>query len=200
MYVVLDFEFNQAYDFINNTKGKSNPKCRFEIIQIGAVKLNNNFEITSSFNELIKPQIYKKIHPHVQKITGLSDKDFVDCLSFTKIYPNFLKFLEKDSHIMCTWGNSDIRALYRNLKYYNLINSPTLIKYIDVQNIATKYLNYTKGGVIGLKNAVDMLDIKTSEHFHNAYYDALYTAKVFQVVKSEKLQLKLFNSTRIKNC
>ena len=25
MYIVLDFEFNQSYNFINNTKGEPNP-------------------------------------------------------------------------------------------------------------------------------------------------------------------------------
>ncbi|MCI8806222.1 MAG: exonuclease domain-containing protein [Clostridiales bacterium] len=198
MYVVLDLEFNQAYDFVNNTKGEPKPNCRFEIIQIGAIKLNDNFEIVDSFNKLIKPQIYKRIHPHVQKITGFSDNDFINCLSFTEIYSDFLKFLGNGSYIMCTWGNSDIRALYRNLTYYNLITPPTLIKYIDVQNIATKYLNYDRGGAIGLKNAIDMLNIKTGEFFHNAYYDALYTTEVFKIVKPEKIQLKLFNSKRIK--
>jgi len=198
MYVVLDLEFNQAYDFANNTKGEVNPNCRFEIIQIGAIKLNDDFETVNSFNKLIKPRIYKRIHPHVQKITGFSDDDFTDCLPFTEIYSDFVKFLGNDSYIMCTWGNSDIRALYRNLTYYKLITPPTLIKYIDVQNIATKYLNYNKGGAIGLKNAIDMLNIKTGEFYHNAYYDALYTTEVFRIVKPEKIQLKLFNSKRIK--
>ena len=198
MYIVLDFEFNQAYDFASNTKGEANPKCRFEIIQIGAIKLNNDFETVDSFDKLIKPQIYKRIHPHVQKITGFSDNDFIDCPLFTEVYPEFLEFIGKDSYIMCTWGNSDIRALYRNLTYYKLITPPILIKYIDVQNMATKYLNYSKGGVIGLKNAIDMLNIKTGEFFHNAYYDALYTTEVFKIIKSEKIQLKLFNSKRIK--
>ncbi len=201
MYIVLDFEFNQSYNFINNTKGEPNPKCRFEIIQIGAVKLDNNLKITDSFNELIKPQIYKDIHPHVQKITGFSINNFIGCNSFIDVYAKFSNFIAKDSKtspILCTWGNSDIRALYRNLTYYNIVTPPIIIKYIDIQNIATKYLNYNKGGAIGLKNAVDMLNIKTNELYHNAYYDALYSAEVFKIVKSDKEQLKIFNSKRIK--
>ena len=206
MYIVLDFEFNQAYDFANNSKGEPDPKCRFEIIQIGAVKLDDNFKIVGSFNKLIKPNIYKRIHPHVQKITGFVNDNFTNCASFIDVYKKFSEFMGLNEScktntpdpILCTWGNSDIRALYRNLAYYNLITSPAIISYIDVQSIATKFLNYNRGGAIGLKNAVDMLQIKTDEFYHNAYYDALYTAQVFRKVKSDKLQFKIFNSKRIK--
>ncbi len=198
MYIVLDLEFNQAYDFVNNTKGEPDPNCRFEIIQIGAVKLNDDFKIIDSFNKLIKPQIYKNIHPHVQKITGFVNDNFTNANTFPEVYADFNKFIGDDSPIMCTWGNSDIRALYRNLTYYKLIDSPIIIQYIDVQNIATKFLKYNRGGAIGLKNAVDMLGIKTNEFYHNAYYDALYTAQVFRIVKSDQIQFKIFNSKRIK--
>jgi len=201
MYIVLDLEFNQPFDFINNTKGVPDKRCPFEIIQIGAVKLDDNFNKLDSFNMLIKPQIYKKMHPHVQKITGFTDDSFENCRTFSEVYSDFAKFMANSQNaapILCTWGNSDISALYKNLKYYSVIKSPIIIKYVDVQDIATKYLNYKKGGAIGLKNAVDMLGIKTSEFYHNAYYDALYTAEVFRIVKSEKISLKIFNSKRIK--
>ncbi len=196
-YIVLDFEFNQAYDFDADTKGEPDPKCRFEIMQIGAVKLDDNFEMVGSFNEMIKPQIYKKIHPHVRKITGFVDEDFVDCKSFVEVYNDFKNFIGDEEALFCVWGNSDIRALYRNLTYYDLIKSPVIIQYIDVQSIATKYLNYSRGGAIGLKNAVDLLDIKTEECYHNAYYDALYTSEVFKKVKEDNIQIKIFNSKRI---
>ena len=37
MFTILDFEFNQAFS-MNNCKDMVNPKCRFEIIQIGAAQ------------------------------------------------------------------------------------------------------------------------------------------------------------------
>ena len=86
MYIVLDLEFNQAFDFTTGTKSEPDPKCRFEIIQFGAVKLDDNFNIVGSFDKLVKPQIYKKIHPHVQKITGLSNSDFINCKSFNEYF------------------------------------------------------------------------------------------------------------------
>lgn len=198
-YIVLDLEFNQAFDFEDGNKTILNPQCRFEVIQIGAVKLNENLETIDKSNFLIKPQIYKRIHPYVEKITGLNIKDFEDKQSFPEVFEQFKEFssYEDNEKIFCVWGNSDIRALYRNIAFYNLIKPPIIIKYIDVQKLATSYLKYSKGGTIGLKNAVESFGLPTDEQFHNAYYDAIYTAEIFKIVKTPTVPIKIFNSNHI---
>ena len=57
-YIVFDLEWNQ------NPSGKKtrNDRLPFEIIEIGAVKVNSKKEITDHFHRLIKPQVYKWIH------------------------------------------------------------------------------------------------------------------------------------------
>ena len=66
MLTVLDLEFNQAYDFgDDSSQAEPNPKCRFEIIQIGAVKVDDNFKVHDKFNIYIKPTLYPRIHPYV---------------------------------------------------------------------------------------------------------------------------------------
>ena len=51
MFTILDFEFNQAFS-MNNCKDMVNPKCRFEIIQIGAVKVENG-QIVDKFSTFV---------------------------------------------------------------------------------------------------------------------------------------------------
>lgn len=46
-----------------------------EIIQIGAIKLNQTLEVVDSFNERIAPQYYTELHPKVAEITKLSNRD-----------------------------------------------------------------------------------------------------------------------------
>jgi inhibitor of KinA sporulation pathway (predicted exonuclease) len=196
MYTVLDFEFNQAFDFEDEAVAV-NPKCRFEIIQIGAVKVDKNFKITDSFDRLIKPQIYPRMHPYVQKITGWTNDSFKNEEDFPQVYKAFRDFIGEDK-ILCTWGSSDINALYRNLTYHKLVHTPVIIEYMDLQNIVTKKLHYSRGGTIGLKNAVELLGIKEEQQFHNALCDAIYTAKVFEAVAPDKPEIKIFNSAHIK--
>jgi hypothetical protein len=198
MLTVLDFEFNQAFDF-GNGNGEPNPNCRFEIIQIGALKLDDNYNIVDKFVANIKPSLYKRIHPYVEKITGLTDNDFKDAPDFITIYKDFRNFIA-DSMVLGTWGYSDIKALFRNVTFYNIIKPPVIIEYVDIQKIATQYLKYSKGGTIGLKNAVEALDIKIDEnmHFHNALSDAYYTSMVLKKINPDNLPVRIFNSKHIK--
>ena len=197
-YIVLDLEFNQGFDFEKNKSVNLIPSCRFEIIQIGAVKLNEKFKIIDKFNEYIKPNLYKEIHPYVEKITGLTKEFLDDKPLFQEVEPKFKKFIgNEDECIFCVWGKSDLRALYRNLAYYNFIKKDLILKYIDIQAKATKYLKFSKGGVIGLKSAIEMFNLPIEEDFHNALNDAIYTAKILKILKSEKMNIKIFNSKNI---
>ncbi len=197
MLTVIDLEFNQAFDF-GDGNGEPNPDCRFEIIQIGAVKVDKSFKVSDKFNIYIKPTLYPRIHPYVEKITGFKNEDFIYAPRFTEAYKKFRAFLGDDT-VLGTWGYSDIKALYRNVTFNDIVKPPVIIEYVDIQKIATRYLKFSKGGTIGLKNAVEALEIKTDEdkQFHNALGDAYYTAKVLEKIKPEKLPVRIFNSKHI---
>lgn len=200
MLTVVDLEFNQAFDFGDgNSIIEPNPNCRFEIIQIGAVKINNEYKVIDKFNIYIKPTLYPRIHPYVEKITGFKTEDFSFAPRFKEAYSKFRYFLGNDT-VLGTWGYSDIKALFRNITFNEIMEPPIIIKYVDIQKIATKHLKYSRGGAIGLKNAVDALNITIDEnnHFHNALGDAYYTAKVLETINPKELPVRIFNSKHIK--
>lgn len=196
MYTFLDFEFNQAFDF-NDEPVEVNPECRFEIIQIGAVRMDENYNIGDEISIKIRPTIYPRMHPYVTKITGITIDELMDKPTFPQAYKMFREFIGSD-RLLCTWGTSDVRALYRNMVYHKVTQPPVRIEYIDVQSIATKFLKYSHGGNIGLKNAVEALELPVDERFHDACCDALYTAKVFKKINPQKPEIKIFNSAHLK--
>ena len=57
-YIVLDLEWNQSPD----GKGTQRKEIPFEIVEIGAVKLNAKFEIADTFSEIVAPSVYKEMH------------------------------------------------------------------------------------------------------------------------------------------
>ncbi len=196
MYTFLDFEFNQAFDFTDEPV-PVNENCRFEIIQIGAVRMDDSYNIKDEISIMIKPTIYPRMHPYVTKITGITAEDLQDKPFFPEAYRQFRQFIGSD-RLLCTWGTSDIKALYRNMIYHHVAEPPVRIEYIDVQHIATRYLKFSHGGNIGLKNAVEALNLPADEQFHDACCDALYTARVFKAIHPEKPEIKIFNSTHLK--
>lgn len=191
-YIVLDLEFNQAFPFPNGRKAEPNPECPFEIIQIGAVKLNENFEQVATFNQMIAPQLYPRLHPYVEKITGIRQRDLKNQPAFAEAYAAFLEFIGKEPAILCTWGGDDIKSLYRNILYHNLDADAMTDQYLNIQPFASAYLHHEAGKAIGLKNAVTELGLPENASYHNALHDAAYTADIFRIVRPDKLHPETF--------
>lgn len=189
-YVIIDLEFNQPFNFPNGKRYRVVPLCPFEIIQIGAVKVNEQFEVMDTFNSFVKPVMYPRIHPFVEKITGIKRNNLVDADGFEKVFVEFLKFLgdkNRDNIIFCIWGNDDLKFLFRNILFHKMDIDNVSRKYVNVQNYASRYLKVPQGQAVGLKSAVNELTIEPNLSFHNALNDALYTAKIFDIVKPEKI-------------
>ena len=57
-YIIFDLEWNQGAP---EEAGKVET-LPFEIVEIGAVKLNDSREMISEFSELVKPQVYTQMN------------------------------------------------------------------------------------------------------------------------------------------
>ena len=192
-YIVFDLEFNQGYNFGVEPKTITNPKCPFEIIQIGAIKLNENLERIGSLDILIKPEIYTTLNPFVKELTGITIDDLNDGKSFKEMYSEFSEFMKSDKSVLCVWGVADIKELFRNIAYHELDLSLVPTEYINIQSFTSKELNCQKGINIGLGNAAKLLGIPIENQFHDAFNDAFYTAEVFKKIYSSEIKVKIYN-------
>lgn len=191
-YIVLDLEFNQPYNFRSGKRTVLDPQLPFEIIQIGAVKMDDSFNITEKFNYFIKPQVYHRIHPIVEKLTGITLDKLKNGDNFLGAYRSFTNFIGTEEAVLCSWGIDDIKSLFRNILYHKCDQTQITKKYLNIQGFATKYLNFEAGNSIGLKSAVELLNIPEESQYHDALNDAYYTALVFQLVKPETLEPLIF--------
>jgi DNA polymerase III epsilon subunit-like protein len=192
-YIIFDLEFNQGYNFTKEVKTVINPKCPFEIIQIGAVKLNENFETIGTLDMLVKPQIYTELNPFVRGITGLTMEELDKGKSFNEMYTEFSEFIKTDRCILCVWGVADIKELFRNIEFHELDTTIVPTEYINIQSYTSKELNCEKGINIGLSNAAKLLDIPIDSQLHNAFNDAYYTTEVFKKIYSKEIKAKIYN-------
>ena len=70
-YIVFDLEWNQGY----SSKEESYKSLPFEIIEIGAVKLDESFNIIDSFHRIIKPVVYTELFKYTRELIPLTEKD-----------------------------------------------------------------------------------------------------------------------------
>lgn len=167
-YVVLDLEWNNSYSKKN--KGFVN-----EIIEIGAVIVNKEFEVIDTFSVFIKSQLSRKLTTRVKKLTNISNEDIRTGLPFSKAFSEFSKWLGVRDHIILTWGDADIRVLIDNYKYFNGIEVvPFLKKYIDLQKYFQQAFGLSGARQIGLTAAAELCNIDSSEYSaHRALEDSL---------------------------
>ena len=93
-YVVVDFEWNQS-PYGKNT---SNKRLPFEIIEIGAVKLDEELNKISSFDRLIRPEVYLKLHKAIEKMLPITMRDLQKGKSFTEAVYDFLQSPQYNPH------------------------------------------------------------------------------------------------------
>lgn len=192
-YIVFDLEFNQDYSAIKGNKNRIPSKCPFEIIQIGAIKLDENLQTIGSLDRLIKPEIFTDLNPFVEEITGITMEQLNTARTFKEVYMELAELLKSERTILCVWGAADIKELFRNIEYHELDMSVVPKEYINLQSYVSRFLNYQKGLSIGLRTAVELLNIPLNNQFHDAFNDAYYTAEILKKVNSEAIKITLYN-------
>lgn len=193
-YIVIDLEFNQAWSH-EEDKRAVNPRCSSEIIQIGAIVLDEQLHVLSTFDRLIKPELYTRLHPFVEQITGITEEKLASAMSFEEAFGEFSRLISCDS-VLCVWGVADIRELMRNIRYHKLDASPIPREYINVQTHASRYLHCPKGTNAGLRIAAELLNIPIEGRFHDALNDARYTAEIFRCIYGNGIKPAIYKEDK----
>ena len=182
-YIVFDLEWNQCPD----GKAKENPAIPFEIVEIGAVKLNSDKQETDRFHELIRPSVYRRMHPMTQSIIHLSQTDLKEADSFPDVCERFRRWCGEDA-LYCIWGSLDLLEFQRNMRYHHVENFfPFPLKYLDIQKLYSIGFDDGKSRK-SLETAIDELQIDKSDSFHAALSDAVYTAQILQLLPDKHLE------------
>ena len=107
-YIVFDMEWNQP--FSKETAIQSPIYFSGEIIQIGAIKLNEQGKAIDCINLLVAPTFYKRLHYRIKKITGIDQKMLKNQKNFKEAIREFRKWCGKDC-LLLSWGYDDIQML-----------------------------------------------------------------------------------------
>jgi len=185
-YIVLDLEWNQC----PSGKSKENPLLPFEIVEIGAVRLNDRKKITGTFNRNVSPRIYRQLHYITRDIIKTTMKELDKGKSFPETVREFFDWCAEDGdYIFCTWGPSDLTELQRNCDFFGVEHTfPFPFVFYDLQKSFS--LCYDDGkSRMSLEAATQRLAIPENLTYHSAFGDARYTAQIFQAMDFDKVSI-----------
>ena len=183
-FVVLDLEWTSVYSPIHQ-------RYINEIIEFGAVKLDDNLKIIGTFSTLVKPAICKKLNSHVKALTHITmDELKANGIGFAQAIEDFADFASGAT--LVTWSTSDIIALIENLDcFYPEFNLDFFTNYCNAQPFCENMLGiHDKSKQASLSTCCSLADISYDvDRLHRALEDAQKTSECL---------VKLYDDKKIK--
>lgn len=185
-YVIVDLEMcNVPKGFIRDTYN-----WRSELIQIGAVVVDESLEITDEFMTLVSPE-FGVVDNFIEKLTGISRKDVQGAPRAKEALELFMNWLPSDATLV-SWSENDENQIRKELEAKGIVIeglSDYLDNWIDCQKTFGEKMNAQKN--YKLSEALIIADIDYDEGEHDALVDAKNTAQLF--VKMEREPELLLN-------
>lgn len=192
-YITLDLEWNQAYaQKALMVQKRLSRRLRGEVIQIGAVKLDKNLNPCGSYQIIVKPKYFKKLHKHVSVLTGITQEQMDLGVSLEEAAERFKSFCGKD-FVFLTWGPDDIPMLVENFGV-NDIPHEWLLRSYDLQLIFNRQTE-DNSKQRSLEYAMEYYNIPQTLPAHDALNDAYFTALVAQHLDVEE-GIRTYNKQR----
>lgn len=172
-YIIFDLEWNQPPE--ENAVIRDPVYLSGEIVQIGAVKLDDSFRTVDELRLYIRPQYYTKMHRRIASLTGIRDKDLQEKgVPFPEAFAQFRQWCGEEFAYM-TWSTSDLPMLVDNMLLHRL-EQYTLPVCYDIQRIFGREIMRSTQRY-SLDHALEILN-ERGDAAHDALHDARNTAKV----------------------
>lgn len=184
-YVIVDFEMNP----VAGAYKEERKICRCEIIEIGAVIMDESFVIIGEFKTLVKPQYNDSINKRYETLTGISTQMVYGAPDFATAYEMFVSWCESygSDYEIYAWSENDYKQLVAEmeLKAYSRQDTLSLLdKWYDFQQEYTKKLGLER--IMSLEKALNYAGVEFEGHMHDALCDAKNTAELFAIVRDEE--------------
>ena len=180
-YIVVDLEMcnvpksNMTDDF----------KWSTEMIQIGAVMLDDNYEIIDQFMTYTQPK-YGRLTSYIERLTGITIDDLKNAPTTEEGLRDFFNWIPKDA-VIVQWSENDKKQLNRELKGKKIhcdINQIIQDDWLDCQVQFTEVMNAER--IFSLQEALNISDIDYDSNLHDGLVDASNTALLFKKMNTEK--------------
>ncbi len=180
-YIVLDLEWNQP---TSRNKLITVPvKLHGEIIQIGAVKFDADFNMLDDISIAVAPKYYTEMNHYVKALTGIRTRDLKKGTPFPQALDEFKKWCG-DGCCFITWGPDDMSMLTANMKLHSIDDSE-MPKCYNLQLIFNKQIT-GENRQWSLSSAMEKLNMPLDLPCHDARNDAIYTARICSALDMQK--------------
>lgn len=174
-HIVFDMEWNQAV--IKEKVIQSPVFLHGEIVQIGAIKLDESFCLVEEFKLDVRPAYYTRMNSRVRRLTGISNQKLKLGLPFPMAIEQFKAWCGAQGPFdFITWGADDMPILQENLLLFQQ-DLDWLPPCYDLQRIYDAQVA-RENRQWSLSTALERLEMSPIGQAHDALSDARNTARI----------------------
>mgnify|MGYP002727041789 FL=1 len=179
-HVVVDLEMNPVSREFREVRRKLNE----EVIEIGAVRLDENFQQEAEFQCYVKPE-YGPIKKHITSLTGITQAMVADKKTYAACFQDFVDWVGEEETKIYSWSMSDIKQLRSECRYklpdfdIGWLNA----RWVDLQQEFDDRLGLHNS--LALKHALGAMDHKFEGTQHTALADAINTSAILPLMQDD---------------
>ena len=177
--IVLDFEFAPV------PKQRQCRGLRNEIIEVGAVKLDNRGNVMGEFSQFVQTEYAEGVAYPVRELTGISAVDTAMADPLFMVIKRLGDWIGRYSAQVVCWSGADRRQLMAECGAKRIDLSAFPADWADLQAFYTLIMDVGSHGCVSLSDAATWFGIDFDEstgHAHSALADARVTARLLKQV------------------
>lgn len=182
IHIVIDLEMNPIKRELREVR-------RFlldEVIEFGAVKLDENYVPIEEFQCYVRPE-FGEINKHITKLTGITWETVENESTFAGAFEKFFDWIGTWDMKIYSWSASDIKQLKSECSYKipNFDVGRLQSQWIDIQKEFDDRIGLHNN--LALKHAVGAMNRNFEGTQHTALADAANTAAILSLMQDDKV-------------
>ncbi len=161
-----------------------------ETIQIGAVLLDDDYNIIDKFNTYVSPRM-GRLDSFITRLTGIKVEDVIDAPDMEEALNMFTEWIPKEDVEIVSWSETDQKQIQHEMEG-KMIENVRMTELLENWNDCQKTFSIKMNNVrrYSLSEALIATGIYPEGQEHDGYYDAYNTALLFKKIETEdELQL-----------
>lgn len=170
-YIIFDLEA---------TCWPGSPKhMRQEIIEIGAIRIDEYAEQTGSYNRFVKPVVNPTLSNFCMQLTTIEQEQVDRARRYPEVIEEFMDWIgyyDDEEYVLASWGGFDKRQLRRDCELHDL-ETDWITSHIDLKEQYQRIKGLRKRK--GLFNSIQLEGWHWEGIHHRAISDAFNAARIF---------------------
>lgn len=192
-YVIFDLEWDSVFY-------KKEKRFINQILQIGAVKLDGDFNVIDSFTATIRSAFSKRVTGRFAILTGITTEKMLAGIPLEQAVKEFNEF-SRNADVTMTWSDSDLYTIVENeMLLKNSGVSFNMNFYLDLQKLVQAKMRdkgYNSKNQVSLEGAAEFFNVNIDEYsMHTALDDSTVCGKLLKICYNEDVFKSLLKDAK----